>query len=133
MRFKQNSLALLYGYLGFVLFGAAGLTSLILGGHNTVQYIMIILVIAAVVLGNWFMGANTITINETEILCSCRRGVCWRYQWSEIHQLKQATVLRDRAVIIVPNEQPTDPASLYFQLGKKAKQAIERYHLNVKQ
>ena len=132
MQFKQNSLALFYGYAGLVVIGAAGLATFILGESGPAVWITLALAMATVAAGNCYMGANRITINEAEILCSNRRGVCWRYQRSQILELKMGTVLRSRAIIIVPKEGSSEAAKLYFQLGRKAKQAIAHYGINVK-
>lgn len=90
-----------------------------------------VLLLAAIIL-HWFLDKEFIIINEIGVSCQSGKQLCWKYQWSEIAELKLGNRFRNPTIEIVLKtdcfKHGTKFVKTYFQLGTSAKKAIKHYY-----
>lgn len=80
-----------------------------------------------------FNKNNFITINETGISCHSAKEQLWEYTWDDIAELRKGSYLRSSGIYVIAYSKSGEPEQYAvsghcFQLGKAAKQAIEKYY-----
>lgn len=82
----------------------------------------------------YFADNETIHINENGISCFTKRKILWTFNWNEIEELRKSKrqfyptleiVLKSEMMYIAPKKKRV--SGYYFQLGRKAKHAVELY------
>ena len=76
-----------------------------------------------------------IIIDNDGIVCHKANKVMWKFKWSDIKEMKQGTRSRYKSLEIILKEYDCKSTpnisyienTLYFQYGKKAKQAVKQY------
>ena len=69
-----------------------------------------------------------ITIDEMGITCHTPKSQIWSYKWEDIAELKRSSRFRLPSMEVIPkNSRLHAPSNHYFQLSKKAKDALKKY------
>ena len=73
-----------------------------------------------------------VTIDEVGIRCTRKGEVQWEYTWDQVIKLKRGNLYNWPSVSIVIDDHANEPtpydyALHYFQLGRKAREALEKY------
>lgn len=84
-------------------------------------------------LGNCKSNREYITINETGITCQVSGKQLWAYRWEHIAELRKSSRFRMPSIEVIVYSKNGEPEQFarpnhYFQLGKKAKDALRRYY-----
>lgn len=130
MTFRKNSLMFYESQIVYIVFAILCLTMISVYGF-VISFLFsglfLILIFANPRLHNEF-----VTINETGISCCKERKIIWQYEWDDIAKLqKSSRYLMPSLEIVICDAENTDSKVLtghYFQLGKTAKQAINKYY-----
>ena len=130
MTFRKNSLIFYESQIVYIIFAILCLTMISIYGFVIsllFSGLFLILIFANPRLYNEF-----VTINEIGVSC-CKAGkIIWQYEWDDIAKLqKSSRYLMPSLEIVIYDAEKTDSKVLtghYFQLGKTAKQAIDKYY-----
>lgn len=75
-----------------------------------------------------------IKMDEHGVRCTQRDKLLWDLSWSQIAEVRKSSHLRNRAILLIPTEEPKqdlhthqNPLFLGFQLSRKAKNALHTY------
>ena len=130
MTFRKNSLIFYESQIVYIVFALLCLTMISVYGF-VISFLFsglfLILIFVNPRLYNEF-----VTINEIGVSC-CKSGkIIWQYEWDDIEKLqKSSRYLMPSLEIVICDTKNTDSKVLtghYFQLGKTAKQAIDKYY-----
>lgn len=99
------------------------------GIFHYISLLFVLLIALTPVLHNTF-----ITIDASGVICTKRGNVLWSYRWEDVVKLKKSSRYRMPSVEIVTeiagNEAtPYEYSEHYFQLGRKARQAISMHYV----
>lgn len=130
MTFRKNSLIFYESQIVYIVFAILCLTMISMYGFVIsllFSGLFLILIFANPRLYNEF-----VTINEIGVSC-CKAGkIIWQYEWDDIAKLqKSSRYLMPSLEIVIYDAEKTDSKVLtghYFQLGKTAKQAVDKYY-----
>lgn len=130
MTFRKNSLLFYESQTVYVIFAILCLTMIPMFGFELsflFSTLFLILVFINPRLYNEF-----VTINETGITCYKAGKRIWKYEWNSIAELQKSSRFRMPSLEIVIYDDFRDENSRvqtghYFQLGKVAKNAINKY------
>lgn len=130
MTFRKNSLIFYESQIVYIIFAILCLTMISIYGFVIsllFSGLFLILIFANPRLYNEF-----VTINEIGVSC-CKAGkIIWQYEWDDIAKLqKSSRYLMPSLEIVIYDAEKTDSKVLtghYFQLGKTAKQAVDKYY-----
>lgn len=130
MTFRKNSLMFYESQIVYIIFAILCLTMISMYGFVIsllFSGLFLILIFANPRLYNEF-----VTINEIGVSC-CKAGkIIWQYEWDDIAKLqKSSRCLMPSLEIVIYDAEKTDSKVLtghYFQLGKTAKQAVDKYY-----
>ena len=100
---------------------------------GVVWYLLGILPLVVLILVNPIMHNEFITINENGISCWKSGKNMWKYEWNSISQLKRSSRFRMPSIEIIGYNKYGEAEQYaidghYFQFGKTAKKAIEKYY-----
>lgn len=130
MTFRKNSLIFYESQIVYIIFAILCLTMISMYGFVIsllFSGLFLILIFANPRLYNEF-----VTINEIGVSC-CKAGkIIWQYEWDDIAKLqKSSRYLMPSLEIVIYDAEKTDSKVLtgnYFQLGKTAKEAVDKYY-----
>lgn len=88
---------------------------------------------AVLILINPKLHNEFITINEHGISCQKSGIPLWEYEWNGIAELKRSSRFRMPAIEVIAHNKCEGPKPFampdhYFQLGRAARRAVERYY-----
>ena len=131
MTFRKNSLLFYESQTVYIIFAILCLTMVPMFGFELsflFSFLFLILVFINPRLHNEF-----VTINEIGIICYKAGERIWQYEWNSIAELQKSSRFRMPSLEIVIYDDFGDENSRvqtghYFQLGKTAKNAINKYY-----
>lgn len=133
MMFRKDALLFYQSEIFYIIVAILCLALIpILGLEVSLLYMFPFIVL---ILVNPKLHNEFITIDETGISCQKSGKQSWAHAWSDIAELKRSSrYLMSSIEVIVYNqygetEQFAFP-NHYFQLGRAAKKAIQRYYIN---
>ena len=131
MTFRQNSISFYVELTSYCIMALLMIALTPIDQIGVFPYFSLLFLFLAVL--EFKIQSEFVTINEDGIICRRNGKPVWKYHWDEIVKLKRSARNRVPSMEIVIDDHanevvPYDYSLHYFELGRKAREAVEQYY-----